>query len=422
MLTISGRWWRRLRLLAIAGIAIGIAIPAVKVPLDAFQADSEVFNRQVGWANILSLSVAALGLVLILAEKTGNIIGVREDTEIVAKLIASKIRRRTARTLAQLLSTDGLDSRSAPFQVELKEAVKGTSHSDVVNRVELGEFFLGRTNGRMVLLGAPGSGKSVLMLQLAEQLVEMIDRLNQVPIVYSLASWDSLNVELEDWLIEQTADEFGLRKGVARDLVQDGRILPLLDGLDEMGTTGETRRAMRAVERVNDYIAVTPQCRVVITSRDSKLYGRLAGRIRGATTIAIVPLGETRIEEQIRAYCCNHERFADWEPVFKSLRSRRAAPVREVLGTPWRLTTAVTYFMGGGDPGEVLPQKGEALKGSTGSQVLYRERVRDLLMDSFIHSRISSDSARGEQSSKVAALVTIAGRINQADQGEDSLR
>lgn len=97
---------------------------------------------------------------------------------------------------------------------------------------------------RLVVLGAPGAGKSMLVLNLALQLLSRRDAREPVPVLLSAANWNPV-LSWEDWLAEQlTAIDRRLaravrlpdggRRTLARDLVARGLILPVLDGLDEM--------------------------------------------------------------------------------------------------------------------------------------------------------------------------------------------
>lgn len=78
-----------------------------------------------------------------------------------------------------------------------------------------------------------------------------------VPIRFSLADWDS-DQPLQEWLAHQVHQQFrdqGITLADAIGLVDGYRVLPILDGLDEMDTDGTPagrRRAARALQKLND--------------------------------------------------------------------------------------------------------------------------------------------------------------------------
>ncbi|WP_239382771.1 NACHT domain-containing protein, partial [Frankia sp. CIT1] len=95
--------------------------------------------------------------------------------------------------------------------------------------------------GRLVVLGEPGSGKTVLLLRLALDLLARRDPGGPVPLLIPVASWNPDRVNLYDWLETQMIREHpwlastavaGISR--ARALLTAGLILPVLDGLDEI--------------------------------------------------------------------------------------------------------------------------------------------------------------------------------------------
>ncbi|HAA10559.1 MAG TPA: hypothetical protein DCE41_02230, partial [Cytophagales bacterium] len=85
--------------------------------------------------------------------------------------------------------------------------------------------------GRLLITGDPGAGKTTLLLELAQQL--LATEAEQIPLVLDLATWRSHFNTLEAWWLE-LLPQMGYSKSLARRLVAEKRILPLLDGLDEV--------------------------------------------------------------------------------------------------------------------------------------------------------------------------------------------
>jgi hypothetical protein len=109
--------------------------------------------------------------------------------------------------------------------------------------------------GRLVVLGEPGTGKTMLMVGLVLDLLNPGRRNNggPVPVLASLASWDPASQDLHGWLgatlitaypaLAAAAPPGSAGRNRFEALAEAGLILPVLDGLDEI--PGPTRRRSR---------------------------------------------------------------------------------------------------------------------------------------------------------------------------------
>lgn len=105
--------------------------------------------------------------------------------------------------------------------------------------------------GGLLVLGAPGGGKTTVLLQLAR---ELLDRAEQdpeqpVPVVANLASWAKGTQPLATWLARELTGTYKVPQRTAAALVAQDALVLLLDGLDEVA---ESYRA-GCVEAINDY-------------------------------------------------------------------------------------------------------------------------------------------------------------------------
>ncbi|WP_063838091.1 helix-turn-helix domain-containing protein [Streptomyces yangpuensis] len=119
----------------------------------------------------------------------------------------------------------------------------------------LAEVYLRIPSGRLVVLGRAGSGKSVLTIRLALDLLETRASAahRRVPVVFSVGSWDPSTTALRDWLVGRLLRDHPhlARRGpggatLAAALVDGDLVLPVLDGFDEMGE-GLRRDALDAL-------------------------------------------------------------------------------------------------------------------------------------------------------------------------------
>jgi hypothetical protein len=123
------------------------------------------------------------------------------------------------------------------------------------------------------VLGEPGAGKTVVALHLLLDVLEhRHDREGQpapVPLRVNAASWDT-RAGFTDWLSGVLVRDYSLRPRVAKLLIESGRVLPVLDGLDEMDPPdAPPDRAREALDQLNK----TPwRGRALIVMRRSRVY------------------------------------------------------------------------------------------------------------------------------------------------------
>lgn len=94
----------------------------------------------------------------------------------------------------------------------------------------------------LLILGEPGTGKSMLLLDLAQQLVKQaeIDTAHPLPVILPLSSWAVKRPALEDWVGERLTQFYNVPVHMAQQWIKEGQILLLLDGLDEMKATARS--------------------------------------------------------------------------------------------------------------------------------------------------------------------------------------
>ena len=103
---------------------------------------------------------------------------------------------------------------------------------------------------RVVVLGAPGSGKSSLLALLTVGLLSSRDGSGPVPVLVTVSSWDPVEEGLYAWLARRITEDYvalgnarAYGQTAVRDLLTDHRLLPVLDGLDEMPIHSRAARA-----------------------------------------------------------------------------------------------------------------------------------------------------------------------------------
>ena len=143
-------------------------------------------------------------------------------------------------------------------------------------------------NRALLILGAPGSGKTITLLQLARDLIAQAEQdetfTQAIPVVFNLSTWQH-DQPLVDWLIEELSVKYQIPKRIGRPWLENNRILPLLDGLDEV--RDEDRAA--CVEMVNHFGEEYGLSGVAVCSRIEE-YNSLPVRLKLNGAIRLQPL------------------------------------------------------------------------------------------------------------------------------------
>ncbi len=146
--------------------------------------------------------------------------------------------------------------------------------------------------GKLLILGAPGAGKTTALLSLAEQLVEgAISNPNTViPVIFELSTWRDDTQSIESWLIKQLCY---LDKGnpkIYEQWLERRVLLPLLDGLDELGL----ERQKKCTEKLNEFAEYYPQLVVCCRIKEFKMADINLRNLRGA--VCLQPLSDSQIQ------------------------------------------------------------------------------------------------------------------------------
>ncbi|MBL1086506.1 NACHT domain-containing protein [Streptomyces actinomycinicus] len=210
---------------------------------------------------------------------------------------------------------------------------------------DIADYYRRLEPGRLVITGAPGAGKTVLALQLMLVLHQRRSPGDAVPVRLSLSTFDT-DRALEEWIARHLMTTYGVSEKAAHALVKDRRVLPVLDGLDEMDTTpqpGYTSRAAQALRALNAYQRGTAKGQLVLTCRSRAYEALLAVRewAHDAACIELVPLDAATAWDFLTDRVGDADR---WRNVLDALASSPASPLATGLSTPWRLTLAATVY------------------------------------------------------------------------------
>ncbi|GAA0956015.1 hypothetical protein [Actinocorallia libanotica] len=233
---------------------------------------------------------------------------------------------------------------------------------------------------RLVVLGEPGSGKSVLAIMLTLGLLKEEIRAagGPVPVLLAVSSWDPVREPMDEWIVRALADSYySGRTEIPRLLLDHGLLLPILDGLDEIPESAR-RGAVRAMNR-----AIGRDRPVVVTCRSAEYEDVIEGGapvLRQAPVIQVKPVkAQDAIDYLADIDWPDH---IDWEPVYRRLRDEPDSSLATALSTPLMVSLARRIYQRcPDDPAELLDT---ARFGS-------RHAVEDHLLDRVIDAAYTPD-------------------------------
>lgn len=214
--------------------------------------------------------------------------------------------------------------------------------------------------GRMVVLGEPGAGKTMLMVRLVLDLLARRTGGEPVPFLASVASWNPAEQDLRGWLAAQLLighpalgdpPPAGMNESnQAAALLASGWILPVLDGLDEI--PGEIRGP--AISRINDALRLGEKMVVTCRTQHYRDAVRPADgvemTIRAAAAVQLRSLSADAVRGYLYDDAAGPATRARWDPVIALLGTD--APVSQALSTPLMVSLARAIY--NPRPGELI--------------------------------------------------------------------
>lgn len=190
-----------------------------------------------------------------------------------------------------------------PFRHAMQESDRparflpsGTRLIDIYDDCEHTDGFL--------TLGEPGSGKSMLLWELARDLLKRAEgtETEPIPVIFLLSSWAVRQPPLELWLIEQLNVSYNIPLTTARAWIEANSVLPLLDGLDDVPPL----QRPSCIDAINAFRGRHSFLPIIVSSRESD-YRKLNRQLRLQTAVIIQSL----TSKQIASYALHRQRSLD---------------------------------------------------------------------------------------------------------------
>lgn len=251
--------------------------------------------------------------------------------------------------------------------------------------VDLHAIYGGLTSGRLVIAGAPGSGKSgaavLLVLAALKHRAELPaeDRTQvPVPVLFTAQNWDPRRQPVREWLIERLQETYALFAGQtgaanAAGLIDAGKIALIFDGLDEIAE--ELRpAALHALSQQANF-------RLVVLSRTAEMASTAASRhgvLQGAAAIELRAITPAVAADYLKRV--QRDPPPDgWRDLIDRIRTSQGSPLANALNSPLALTLIRDTYQSADDARELLDFCDNIQQHVSGEQAV--EDITDHLLD-----------------------------------------
>lgn len=198
-----------------------------------------------------------------------------------------------------------------------------------------------QTGRALLILGAPGAGKTIMLLELARDAIAQAreDPTAPIPVVLTLASWTHSEQPIAGWVVDELNEKYQVPAALGRRWLNEGTFLLLLDGLDEV--RADQREA--CIHALNQFRQQHGFVGLAVCSRAAE-YASLASRLELRTAVLLQPLSPQQVDGYLAA-------LGDpVQPIRAALDQN--ATLREFVSTPLHLSITVLAYQD--QPAELL--------------------------------------------------------------------
>lgn len=194
-----------------------------------------------------------------------------------------------------------------PWDAQIKIGLKPAEPlPDTITILEV--FNLKEVAGKLLILGAPGSGKTTTQLELAQALIERAEEQLDypIPVLFDLFSWRDERQPIKDWMIAELKSKHGVPTKLGEDWVENQQLLPMLDGLDEL----EPQRQELCIQAINQLLQEEYRPQFLVVSSRSEEYIQHKTKLNLNGAVYLQDLTNIQIEQYLGE--CNHTQIKEF--------------------------------------------------------------------------------------------------------------
>lgn len=136
------------------------------------------------------------------------------------------------------------------------------------------------------------------MLDLAKALIVRAkqDADYPIPVLFNLSNWKDDKQSIGNWLVVELKSKYGVRKDIGTKWVLDAKLLPMLDGLDEL----ESVRQEPCVRKINEYLQSDRRPEYVVVCSRREEYDDYATELQLNGAILLKELDNRKIRDYLK--------------------------------------------------------------------------------------------------------------------------
>lgn len=302
--------------------------------------EASLDNAQVGMAGGNLTQIQMLFNLFGFGKKESSI--QRDSLQLRDKLIRD-LKERTDNAILKSLHKElpiQLDKETYPSCVQPISVenikVDNRQSEDLPKNTSLVDVFF-KFKGKLLILGAPGAGKTTEMLKIAEKLVDDAgsDCNKPIPIWLDLSSWKNENQTFTQWVVAKISSKYcdnsKNSKNLLKKFLNEHQVILLLDNFDKLFNLNHYERCTK---EINDVLESNKYYSSMVVCSCNDVYKLYNTKLKLNKAVFIKPLNSSKIEPHL-----THLELSDlWQQI------KSSNELLELAKTPFLLNIIILAY------------------------------------------------------------------------------